>query len=117
MARLPAKTLYARLALGLFLLLVTVGISYSFLSSYTLRHYHASLNQEFNRDLARNLVADRNLVDEGRLDEDALRELFSLYMTINPSIAKMLTSRTSTVSVSRPDALLPLSSPSNLSAK
>ncbi|MBS8240213.1 sensor histidine kinase [Marinobacter lipolyticus] len=86
MARFPAKTLYARLALGLFLLLVTVGISYSFLSSYTLRHYHASLNQEFNRDLARNLVADRNLVDEGRLDEDALRELFSLYMTINPSI-------------------------------
>lgn len=86
MPRFPVKTLYARLALGLFLLLVTVGISYTFLSNYTLREYHASLNQAFNRDLARNLVADRNLVNEGRLNDDALRELFSLYMTINPSI-------------------------------
>lgn len=93
MIRFPVKTLYARLALGLFLLLVTVGISYSFLSGYTLREYHASLNQEFNRDLARNLVADRNLVNEGRLNEEALQELFSLYMTINPSIEIYLLDR------------------------
>ncbi|MBO6851524.1 MAG: sensor histidine kinase, partial [Marinobacter sp.] len=93
MIRFPLKTLYARLALGLFLLLVTVGISYAFLSGYTLREYQASLNQELNRDLARNLVADRNLVDEGRLNEAALQELFSLYMTINPSIEIYLLDR------------------------
>ncbi|WP_404365537.1 ATP-binding protein [Marinobacter sp.] len=80
------STLYARLALGLFLLLVAVGIIYSFVSIYTLKQYNASLNQELNRDLAKHLVADRNLVDEGRLDEEALKELFELYMTINPSI-------------------------------
>ncbi|MDV3504398.1 sensor histidine kinase [Marinobacter sp. M-5] len=93
MTRFPLKTLYARLALGLFLLLMTVGISYAFLSGYTLREYQASLNQELNRDLARNLVADRNLVDEGRLNEAALQELFSLYMTINPSIEIYLLDR------------------------
>ncbi|WP_166268806.1 sensor histidine kinase [Marinobacter caseinilyticus] len=80
------KTLYTRLALGLFVLLIAVGLVYSSISLYSLREYNASLNQELNRDLAKKLVQDRNLVYEGRLDEKALKELFSLYMTINPSI-------------------------------
>lgn len=80
------KTLYTRLALGLFLLLVTVGLLYSVISWLSLREYVASVNQELHRDLAANLVQDRNLVHEGRIDEAALKELFELYMTINPSI-------------------------------
>lgn len=80
------KTLYTRLALGLFVLLVTVGLVYSVISVYTLRDYNASVNQALNRDLARKLVSDRNLISEGQLDQTALKELFSLYMTINPSI-------------------------------
>ncbi|SDX01357.1 sensor histidine kinase [Marinobacter mobilis] len=80
------KTLYTRLALGLFLLLVAIGLLYSFISLYSLREFNASVNQELYRDLAEKLVQDRNLVDEGRLDEAALKQLFNLYMTINPSI-------------------------------
>lgn len=80
------KTLYTRLAVGLFLLLLAVGLLYTFISLYSLREYNASVNQELHRDLAKNLVADRNLVSEGQLDRSALEELFGLYMTINPSI-------------------------------
>lgn len=80
------KTLYTRLALGLFLLLLTVGLLYTFISIYSLREYSVSVNQELHRDLAKNLVSDRNLVSEGQLDRSALEELFALYMTINPSI-------------------------------
>ena len=80
------KTLYTRLAVGLFLLLLAVGLLYTFISLYSLREYNASVNQELHRDLAKNLVADRNLVSEGELDRSALKELFALYMTINPSI-------------------------------
>jgi signal transduction histidine kinase len=80
------KSLYTRLAMGLFVLLVAVGLVYAFISTATLKEYNASLNQELNRTLARDLVSDRNLVKEGRLDEKALKELFALYMTINPSI-------------------------------
>lgn len=80
------RTLYTRLALGLFLLLLAVGLLYTFFSLYSLREYNASVNQELHRDLAKNLVADRNLVSEGELDRSALKELFALYMTINPSI-------------------------------
>lgn len=80
------KTLYTRLALGLFLLLLAVGLIYTFISIYSLREYSVSVNQELHRDLAKNLVSDRNLVSEGQLDRSALEELFTLYMTINPSI-------------------------------
>ncbi len=80
------KTLYTRLAVGLFLLLLAVGLLYTFISLYSLREYNASVNQELHRDLAKNLVADRNLVSGGELDRSALKELFALYMTINPSI-------------------------------
>lgn len=80
------KTLYTRLALGLFLLLLAVGLLYTFISLYSLREYSASVNQALHQDLAQNLVSDRNLVRDGELDRSALEELFALYMAINPSI-------------------------------
>jgi signal transduction histidine kinase len=80
------KTLYTRLSLGLFLLLLLVGLLYGFITFYSLKEFNASVNQEVHRDLASNLVADRNLVSGGALDKGALKELFALYMTINPSI-------------------------------
>jgi signal transduction histidine kinase len=80
------RTLYARLALVLVLLFTAVGLMYALLSSSATRHYLDELNQQLNRDLARNLVADRNLVAEGRLDQMALKETFRQYMVINPSI-------------------------------
>ncbi len=80
------KTLYTRLALGLLLLLLLVALLYGSISFYALKEYNASVNQEIHRNLASNLVADRNLVSGGELDKSALKELFALYMTINPSI-------------------------------
>ncbi len=86
MALTLLRTLYARLALGLFLLLVVVGALFTLLSLYSVREYTAAVYQELNRDLAGNLVADRNLVTDGELNRDALKQLFQLYMSINPSI-------------------------------
>ena len=80
------RTLYARLALGLFLLLLVIGTLFSALSFYSVREYSAAINQQLNRDLASRLVADRNLVTEGRINHRELERLFDLYMSINPSI-------------------------------
>jgi two-component system, OmpR family, sensor kinase len=80
------RTLYAKLALGLLFLFVAVGTIYTAINTVITDNYLRQLDQEINRDLARNLVADRNLVEEGRLNEEALKETFSLYMSINPSI-------------------------------
>jgi two-component system OmpR family sensor kinase len=80
------RTLYAKLALTLTGLLLAVGILFAVLIVSVTRHYLREVNQRFNRDLAKNLVADRNLVQQGRLDRAALKETFQYYMVINPSI-------------------------------
>ncbi len=80
------KTLYAKLSLWLVLLLVAIGLLYGVISNLGLRQHLQQLDQQLNRDLAQTLVADRNLVKEGRLNETALKNTFQLYMTINPSI-------------------------------
>lgn len=86
MARPLFQTLYARLALGLFLLLAIVGGLFTALSLYSVREYSAAVGQELNRDLASHLVSDRNLVTNGTLNHSELERLFDLYMSINPSI-------------------------------
>ena len=80
------RTLYAKLALGLVVLIAAMGLVYALVSYSATRHYLAEVNQQLNRDLARNLVADRDLVAEGRLNEPALKSMFHDYMLINPSI-------------------------------
>ena len=67
------RTLYAKLALGLVVLIAAMGLVYALVSFSATRHYLAEVNQQVNRELARNLVADRDLVAEGRLDESALK--------------------------------------------
>jgi signal transduction histidine kinase len=68
------------------LLLVGVGLLYALLSVSVTRSYLQEVSQRLNRELAANLVADRQLVDDGRIDEKALAETFAHYMVVNPSI-------------------------------
>lgn len=79
------------------MLLAAIGLMYALLSVSAIHHYLQEVNQRFNRDLAQNLVADRNLVQEGRINEAALRETFHYYMTINPSIEIYLLDREGTI--------------------
>lgn len=80
------RTLYAKLALGLFGLLVAVGLLYAFITTAAFRQHQEAVVQQLNHDLARDLVFDRNLVEEGQLNEKALKDTFELYMTIHPGI-------------------------------
>jgi signal transduction histidine kinase len=79
-------TLYAKLSVVLVALLAAVGVIYALAAFYGARHHLEQVDQSVNRDLARTLVADRNLVREGRLNEEAVKHTFHEYMTINPSI-------------------------------
>ncbi len=80
------RTLYARLSLALVLLFVGIGLVYTLITTSTTKQYLQQISQHFNRDLARRIVADRNLVAEGLIDQSALKKTFSAYMDINPSI-------------------------------
>ncbi len=80
------NTLYGKLALALAALLAAIGLSYGLISHSLTQRYLQEAQQGFNRDLARNLVADQGLVAGGQLDPKALKATFMRYMTINPSI-------------------------------
>jgi signal transduction histidine kinase len=81
-----ARTLFAKLALALTLLLLGIGLLYAVLSATLTRHYQQEFLQNLNRDLASNLVTERKLVTEGALDQKALKKTFNHYMMVNPSI-------------------------------
>ncbi|MFQ5643301.1 MAG: ATP-binding protein [Thiogranum sp.] len=81
-----ARTLFARLALALTLLLLGIGLLYAILSATLTRHYQQEFLQSLNRDLAGNLVTGRRLVTKGVLDQKALKETFNHYMMVNPGI-------------------------------
>ena len=80
------KTLFTKLALALTVLLLGIGLLYSILSTYLTRHYQQEFLQNLNRDLASNLVTERQLVNDGVLNQDALKETFTHFMMVNPSI-------------------------------
>jgi len=80
------RSLYAKLSLALAALLITVGFLYTLISLSSAQYYLQKTDQKLNLDLAKNLVADRNLVQSGRLNEKALSSTFMEYMVINPSI-------------------------------
>jgi len=80
------RTLFAKLALALTLLLLGIGLLYAILSATLTAHYQKEFLQSLNRDLASNLVTGRNLVTEGVLDQEALKKTFNHYMMVNPSI-------------------------------
>jgi signal transduction histidine kinase len=80
------RSLYFKLAAGLAVILLVVGLSYTLFASYMLRQINPSTQQALNHNLAQNLVDDKKIVHDGRIDEEAMKHTFMQYMTINPSI-------------------------------
>jgi signal transduction histidine kinase len=80
------RTLYARLAITLALTLGFAGLIYALFIFSVVQENIQHADQSLNRNLAKTLVAERNLVRENELDEEALKETFQAYMNVNPSI-------------------------------
>ncbi len=80
------KSLYAKLAAVLALLLITLGIAYALFSLYAGQLFLQEVNQRLNRDLARQLLVQQNLGDGEALHAEEIKQLFSYYMHINPAI-------------------------------
>ncbi|MEZ5592689.1 MAG: HAMP domain-containing sensor histidine kinase [Gammaproteobacteria bacterium] len=80
------NTLYGKLALVFSASLIVIGLLYLGLASQLTEHYLRVTEQQFNRDLAYNLVQDQHLVSGDTINQSALKDTFQRYMTINPSI-------------------------------
>lgn len=81
------NSLYARLALGLVALVMLLGAVNLAIMLHAGRLYQQELNQQLNRTLAANLIAENKLqVADGRFDPAALEPIFHTYMVVNPAI-------------------------------
>lgn len=81
------KSLYARLASSLVVLVILLGGLNLLVMLYAGRIYLQELNQQLNRTLAANLIAENRLrVEQGRFDPAVLEPIFHTYMVVNPSI-------------------------------
>jgi len=89
---LAPRSLYARLALVLLLLLGTVGAAWIATSVYTTALYQEELEQRLNRDLARQLLKDTEILDQGVSEAD-LEHIFHVLMVVNPRIEVYLLDR------------------------
>ncbi|MEE8387670.1 MAG: HAMP domain-containing sensor histidine kinase [Acidiferrobacterales bacterium] len=80
------RTLYGKLVAALLGLLLLVAFLLIPMTQMSTSMYQQEVSQKLNRELADNLVHGRNLIQQGVVNEAALKKIFGMYMVINPSI-------------------------------
>lgn len=85
MAPVP-KSLYGKLTLVLLGLFLLVGTTFVIVSVYSNDMYQQEVNQKLNHTVAKLIVSEKIIMQDNRINEDALREIFHMLMVINPSI-------------------------------
>ena len=87
------STLYSKLAAALFGLVVLIGLMFFLLVRYSTEMYQQELNQKLNSSLAEHIVAEESLLKNGKINRDALKEVFHMLMVVNPNIEVYLLDR------------------------
>jgi len=80
------RSLYSKLAAVVLVLFSIVALLMVTLVIYATDMYRQEVNQKLNIDLAENIVKEKILIRDGKIDRDALEYIFHILMVINPSI-------------------------------
>lgn len=80
------RSLYSKLAAVLLGLFFITGICFVVLTVFSTEMYQNEINQKLNLKLAENIVAERLLLKNNRINEEGLKDIFHMLMVINPSI-------------------------------
>lgn len=80
------KSLYTKLAIALLVLFCLLGISILIVAQFTVNMYQQEIAQKLNRNLARQIVAHKALIEDGRINKKGLKDVFDMIMVVNPSI-------------------------------
>ena len=84
------STLSRKLAAVLLLLFCVVGGLFVVAMILTTRLHNREVTQKFNLSLAGHLASDRALIKEGKVDEEAVAEIFHMLMVVNPGRERLL---------------------------
>ena len=80
------KSLYSKLAAVLAGLFCLVGLCFVGVTVFATRMYQQEVNQKLNALLAQQIVSEKLLMQNNRVNRAALNELFHMLMVINPAI-------------------------------
>ena len=80
------KSLYSKLAAVLAGLFFIVGLSFVAVTVFSTEMYQREVNQKLNSKLAEQIVAEKLLMKNNRVNQEALGEIFHMLMVINPGI-------------------------------
>ena len=80
------NSLYIKLVFVLFFLFTLIGSVFLAVALYTAPMYQQEVSQQLNHDLARYIVNEHVLIENGEVKQDNLSELFHNVMIINPSL-------------------------------
>jgi signal transduction histidine kinase len=80
------NSLYAKIAAGLSALFLVVGLIFIGVTVFATDMYQQEVNQKLNTGLARQIVKERILMEDGRVNQTALKDIFHMLMVINPGI-------------------------------
>ncbi len=80
------KSLYSKLAAVLAGLFFLVGLSFIAVTVFSTGMYQQEVNQKLNAKLAEQIVSEKILLKNNRVNKEALDEIFSMLMVVNPGI-------------------------------
>ena len=80
------RSLYSKLAAVLTGLFCLVGLAIIVVTMFSTDMYQKEVNQRLNSKLADHIVAERLLMQDNRVNQEALKDIFHMLMVINPSI-------------------------------
>jgi two-component system OmpR family sensor kinase len=80
------RSLYTKLAIVLLVLFCLLGVVILIVTQVTSNMYQQEVVQKLNKDLAKQIVAHKVLIRDGRINEKELKDIFEMLMVVNPNI-------------------------------
>jgi signal transduction histidine kinase len=86
MKKTTFNSLFWKISVVFFLLIAGVGLMYTYVSYQYSKNYLEDVNQQLNRNTAKNIVENSTPFYNGQVIKPALEEMFHHIMAINPSL-------------------------------
>lgn len=80
------KTLFSKLSVALLVIVALLGSSFFVVEQFSTRLYYEEITQRLNSSIAMYVTGERQLIEDGVVNEDALSLLAQQAMVINPTV-------------------------------
>ncbi len=80
------KTLFAKLSLALLAIVILTGSAFFLVERYSTINYYEEITQRLNASIAMYVTGERQLIEDGRVNTQALALLGQQAMVINPTV-------------------------------